>query len=82
VRQTTIRNQNIGGEMVCSVVCRTGLAEDRDKWRALVNVVMNLPIPYSARKLSSGYTARGFSTSSQLQRVRLNSVRVSNFSYN
>jgi hypothetical protein len=31
------------------------LAQDRHKWRTLVNVVMNLRVPQNAGKLSSGY---------------------------
>jgi hypothetical protein len=30
---------------------KINLAEDRDKWRALVNAVMNLLDPYNAEKL-------------------------------
>jgi hypothetical protein len=33
------------GEIVWSGMDWIGLAEDRDKWRALVNVVMNLRVP-------------------------------------
>jgi hypothetical protein len=39
---------NIGmdlGEVGCDDVDRIGLAQDRDKWRALVNSVMNLWVP-------------------------------------
>jgi hypothetical protein len=36
-----------------------GLAQDWGKWRALVNVVMNLWVPRNSVKLSSAYTACG-----------------------
>jgi hypothetical protein len=46
-----------------------GLAQDRDKGRALVNVVMNAQVPGSAGKLSSGFTTGGLFSSAQLHRV-------------
>jgi hypothetical protein len=39
------------------VVDWTGKAEDGDKWRALVNVVMNIWALLNAGKLSSSYTS-------------------------
>jgi hypothetical protein len=32
-------------EVGCGAVDRIGLAQDTDRWRALVNVVMNLRVP-------------------------------------
>jgi hypothetical protein len=46
----------------------TGLAQDRDKIRALVNLVMNFRLLYIAGKLSSGCQTCGVKKCAQLQR--------------
>jgi hypothetical protein len=57
------------GEIERSGVDRIGLAQDRNKWRTLVNAVMNLRVLYDAGKLWKGYTTGAFSSSTQLHRV-------------
>jgi hypothetical protein len=46
-----------------------GLAKDINTWRAVVNSVLNLRVPWNAGKLSSGLTSSGLWSSAQLHRV-------------
>jgi hypothetical protein len=57
-------------EIVRAGVDWIGLAQDRGRWRALVNSVLNLRVPLNAGKLWSGLTTGGLSSSVQLHRVR------------
>jgi hypothetical protein len=57
------------GEVGWSDVDWIGLAKDRNRWRALVNSVLNLRVPCNAGKLSSGLTSSGLSSNVQLHIV-------------
>jgi hypothetical protein len=46
-----------------------GLAKDRNRWRAVLNSILNLRVPSNAGKLSSGLTSNGLSSSAQLHIV-------------
>jgi hypothetical protein len=58
-------------EVGCGDVHWIGLAQDRDRWRAHVNSVLNLRVPKNAGKLSSVQTTRDLSSSAQLHGVSL-----------
>jgi hypothetical protein len=57
------------GEVGWGDVDWIGLAQDRNRWRALVNSILNLRVPRNAGKLSSGLTSSGVSSSAQLHTV-------------
>jgi hypothetical protein len=57
------------GEIGWGGVDWISLVQDRDRWRTLVNVVMNLRVHSNATKLLTGCTAGGLSSSAQLYRV-------------
>jgi hypothetical protein len=46
-----------------------GLAQDMDQWRALVNTVMNLRVPYNFGKFLSSCATGGFTRRAQLHGV-------------
>jgi hypothetical protein len=57
------------GEVGWGDVDWIGLGQDRNRWRALVNSVLNLRVPLNAGKLSSSLASSGLSSSVQLHRV-------------
>jgi hypothetical protein len=57
------------GEVGWGDVDWIGLAQDRNRWRAVVNSVLNFRVPRNAGKLSSGPASSGLSGSAQLHIV-------------
>jgi hypothetical protein len=57
------------GEMGWGDLDWIGLAQDRNRWRTLVNSVLNLRVPWNAGKLLSGLTFKGLLSSVQLHIV-------------
>jgi hypothetical protein len=66
------------GEVEQGGVDWIGLAQDRNRWGAVVNSVLNLRVPLNAGKLSSGLTTGGLSGSAQLHRVSLHFADANN----
>jgi hypothetical protein len=53
------------GEIEWGVIEWIGLHQDMNKWRALVDSVMNLQVSKNAGKFSTGYTTSGLLTIAQ-----------------
>jgi hypothetical protein len=53
------------GEVGWGDVDWIGLAQDKNRWRAVVNSVLNLRVPRNAGKISNGLTSSGLSSSVQ-----------------
>jgi hypothetical protein len=71
-RRRWVGNNRIDlGEVGWGDVYWIGLAQDRNRWRALVNSVLNLRVPQNAVKLSGGLTTGGLSSIAQFHRVSL-----------
>jgi hypothetical protein len=62
-------------EVGCGDVDWIGLAQDRDRWRTLVNSLLNIRVLQNAGKLSSVQTTRDLSSSMEL--VALEQHRLS-----
>jgi hypothetical protein len=58
-------------EIGCGVMDWIDLAQDRDKWRALMNMIMNFRVPQNIRKFLSSCTTGGFSRRDQLHAMKL-----------
>jgi hypothetical protein len=64
------------GEIGWGVVDWIGLAQDRGKWRALVNSIINLSVPKNkSGNLSSGLTG-ALSSNAQLHRVSYGKLQL------
>jgi hypothetical protein len=57
------------GEIVLNCVDWIDLAQDREKWGALVEEVLNLWVPWNTGKLSKGSITDGLSSNAQLRIV-------------
>jgi hypothetical protein len=57
------------GEVGWGDVDWIGLAQDRNRWRALVNSVSNLRVLYNGEKLSSGLKTGDLSSSAQIHGI-------------